>query len=483
METLYALVIGMAVTFYFLRGYLRGLTARRPAAAHPNAPPAKTIACPRCGKPTPEKASFCALCGAPFALWNVQRAPVQKGPAPNAKQGKAQPVINAALCVGCGSCIEVCPEKGTLDLVNGKAILAHPDRCTGHAKCAEACPTSAITLAFGGVRQTLRVPRVNENFETNVKGLYIVGELGGMGLIKTAINEGRLVVDRIHSGQARKGASDQSDVFDVAIVGAGPAGLSASLTAQQHGLRYITLEQGDIASTIRKYPRHKFLMAEPIEMPLYGSLYVADGTKEALLSVWESIVANTGVQVKTNERVESISRTANGAFVLATSKATYLALHVILALGKRGTPRRLNVPGEEMGKVSYRLIDADTYRDQEVLVVGGGDSSIEAAVALSKEGRNRVTLSYRGDNFDRARERNRSMLADCEAKGLVRVMHHSRLIEVYAERVVLDVNGKTQELPNDYVFILIGGESPEDFLRKTGVEIVEKTVSEVPQFT
>jgi thioredoxin reductase len=325
------------------------------------------------------------------------------------------------------------------------------------------------------------VPRVDENFETNISGLHIIGELGGMGLIKTAINEGRLVVDRIRACHSPKETAGRSGIYDVAIIGAGPAGLSASLTAHQHDLRYITLEQGDIASTIRQYPRHKFLMAEPIEMPLYGSLYVADGSKEALLSVWESIVANTGVRVNTNERVESISRTESGVFGITTSKATYLASRVILALGKRGTPRRLDVAGETLAKVSYRLIEADTYRNQDVLVIGGGDSAIEAALALSKDAHNRVTLSHRGDDFSRARERNRTMLTDCESKGLVRVVRRSNLREIYADRVVLDVEGKPQELPNSYVFVLIGGESPEDFLRKTGVEIVEKTVSEVAQ--
>jgi thioredoxin reductase/ferredoxin len=409
----------------------------------------------------------------------VHRSPAQDRPLANTKAGKPQPIISATLCIGCGSCVEVCPEEGTLALVNGKAILADPDRCTGQTKCVEVCPTSAVTMAFGGVRQTLRVPLVNENFETNVKNLYIVGELGGLGLIKTAINEGRLVVDRIRMNQPPNGPVEQRAIYDVAIVGAGPAGLSATLTSHQHGLQYVTFEQGDIASTIRQYPRQKFLMAEPVDMPLYGSLYVADGSKEALLGVWESIVANTGVKVNTNERVESISRAGQGAFVIETSKAVYVAAHVILALGKRGTPRRLNVPGEQQAKVLFKLIEADTYRNLDVLVVGGGDSSIEAALALSKNANNRVTLCHRGDRFDKARERNRTMLADAETRRLVQVIRYANLQEIHSDRVLLNVNGATQELRNDYVFVLIGGESPEDFLIKTGVQIVEKAVSEV----
>jgi putative YpdA family bacillithiol system oxidoreductase len=370
--------------------------------------------------------------------------------------------------------VDSCPETGTLEIVNGKAILAHPERCTGHAKCAEVCPTSAITLSIGGVRQTIRVPKVRENFETNIPGLFVIGELGGMGLIKTAINEGRLVMDHI---KARVSCStDAGDLYDVAIVGAGPAGLSASLTALQHGLKYVTIEQGDIASTIRQYPRHKFLMAEPIHMPLYGSLYVADGTKEALLSVWETILANTGVEVQTNERVQAIQKNADGAFVVNSAKSSYLARTVVLALGKRGTARRLNVPGEDLAKVTYRLIEADSYLGRNVLVVGGGDSAIEAALALSKADRNRVTLSYRGGQFHRVRERNHKLLKEAETRGSVKVLLNSIVTEISAHRVQLESGGSTVTVENDFVLALIGGESPEDFLRKAGVEIVEKTL-------
>src|SRR5581483_5624637 len=262
------------------------------------------------------------------------------------------------------SCADACPETGTLALVNGKAILAHPERCVGNAKCIEVCPTSALSLAFGNALQTLRAPLVKETFETNVAGVYIAGELSGMGLIKTAINEGRMAIDSIKrrleaQGQWAPPTVDQSfsvvsaltagQPYDVVIVGAGPAGLSASLAALQHGLRYLTLEQGEVASTIRNYPRHKFLMAEPVDMPLYGSLYVGDGTKESLLTVWETILANTGVRVQTNESVEAIRR-KGPLLSVATSKGEYETKSVVLALGKRGAPRRLGIPGEELSK-------------------------------------------------------------------------------------------------------------------------------------
>ncbi len=427
-----------------------------------------------------------------MALWNVHHAEVQTGGAEPGEPGQPRPVINATLCIGCGSCVDACPETGTLALAGGKAILAEPARCKGHSKCVEVCPTSAITLAIGNVLQTLRVPLVSENFETSVPGLFIAGELGGMGLIKTAINEGRLAAEQVRRRLEADGiqrepkghhdsvavAAEDPGPYDVAIVGAGPAGLSTSLAAEQYGLRYITLEQGEIAATIRNYPRHKFLMAEPIEMPLYGSLYVADSTKESLLSVWESIIANTGVVIHTNEKVEAIRRdSANNVFQLTTPKGGYRARYVVLALGKRGTPRRLGVPGEELSKVAYRLIEAGDYENKDILVAGGGDSALEAALAVSKAGRNRVTLSYRGESFDRARQRNREMLAEREREGLLRVVRKSNVREILPDCVRLEADGATIELPNDYVFILVGGESPEEFLRKTGVEIVEKVLA------
>ena len=487
METLIAFVIASAVTFYFVRKYVKGLSDPKPQAATSISTAGPTDSCPRCGKGVPRGMSFCGSCGAPLELWKVQRASVSQQKSGDGQQGAPRPVINASLCIACGTCVEVCPEPGTLALVDGKAILANPESCTGHAKCKDVCPTSAITLAFGDVLQTVSVPLVNEHFETNVPGIFIVGELGGMGLIKTAINEGRLVVDYIKRNlEATKppstgsngghALSSNGDVVDLLIVGAGPAGLSASLTAQQYGLSYRTFDQGEVASTIRQYPRHKFLMAEPVSMPLYGNLYIADGTKESLVSVWENIITNTGVQVGTNERAENVTRNGVG-FEVETSKGKYHARHVVLAMGKRGTPRRLDVPGEDLAKVTYRLIEAETYEDKDILVVGGGDSAVEAALALSREARNRVTLSYRKDDFSRARERNQAFLADAQKEGRLTILRSSTVAEVRPDLAILDTKEGQRELPNDFVFVMIGGVSPEGFLRKTGVEIVEKTVT------
>lgn len=496
MDTLFTFLIVLLITFLFVRHYLKALSAPKRAnpAAGPvpgTAAPKPMITCPRCGKSIAADASFCSSCGVPMSLWNVHRAAVQTpGSSARNGSGKPRPVINATLCIGCGSCVDACPETGTLALLSGKAILANPERCVGHARCVEVCPTSALGLAFGDALQTLRAPLVKETFETNVAGIYIAGELSGMGLIKTAINEGRMAIDSIKrrleaDGQWKAPGLDHAhhvvssreagQAYDVVIVGAGPAGLSASLAALQNGLRYLTLEQGEVAATIRNYPRHKFLMAEPVEMPLYGSLYVGDGTKESLVTVWETILANTGVRVQTNEGVESVVR-RGPVLEVATLKGSYQTRNVVLALGKRGTPRRLGVAGEELSKVTYRLIEADSYEDKDILVVGGGDSATEAALALSKASRNRVTLSYRGAAFHRARERNRKMLAEAEQQGRVRIIRESQVSRILPHCVQIATRNGVFELPNHYVFVLIGGESPEAFLQKIGIDIVEKVL-------
>lgn len=488
METLIAALIAVGITLFFVRGYLKQLThsqksrdAQSSGAGAASVPRGRRP-CPRCGKSIEAGVAFCSYCGAAMAMWRLHTATVRAAGGHGGAEGKPKPVINATLCVGCGSCVEVCPEQGTLELIGGKAILAHAERCVGHSKCAEACPTGAITLAVGGILQTLKVPDIRENFETNVPRIFIVGELGGMGLIKTAINEGKLVIEHLRERLEREksGASsrvESSRDVDIAIVGAGPAGLSASLTAQQHGLNYLTFEAGEVASTIRQYPRQKFLMAEPIELPLYGSLYIADGTKEALLAVWETILVNTGVRVRTNEPVKRIA-SEGSRFQIQTSQGEYHAQYVVLAMGKRGTPRKLGVPGEDLAKVSYRLIEAETYKNQNLLVVGGGDSALEAALALVRSGTNQVTLSYRGENFQRARERNLQHLEAAAKEGRVQVRYKSEVVEIRQDAVAFVSGGGRADLPNDYTFILIGGESPEDFLRRTGIEMVEKVFSE-----
>jgi putative YpdA family bacillithiol system oxidoreductase len=319
------------------------------------------------------------------------------------------------------------------------------------------------------------------DFQTNVPGLYIVGELGGRGLIKNAVNEGKIGVENvIHSLTREDGGiapagrpGHQGRPLDLIIVGAGPAGLSAGLEAHRSGLHYLVLEQGTLADTVRKYPRHKILFAEPLKIPLYGDLWVADASKESLLQVWETIVANTGLRMRTGARVENIVR-EDRFFRVQAGESVYLARRIVLAMGRRGTPRRLGVPGEDLAKVFYNIAEMEDFKGRRVLVVGGGDSAVESALGLANQPGTRVALSYRGESFTRLKDRNRLRLEAAVQQKKLALYLESTVREIREDRVALDMKGRTAILPNDDVIVRIGGEAPHAFLKKLGVHIVRK---------
>lgn len=476
METFITFILSSAIIAFFLRNYLKSIADGNSQNTPSPTPTSMTRNCPKCGSPVRKGAAFCDHCGIPMKMWEIKSAAAKTTDAPTGEDAEARihPLINASMCVGCGSCVDACPEDGVLDVIGGKAQVINLPACMGHGSCADVCPTSAIVLVKGDQVRTVEVPQIDEKFETNVRGIYIVGELGGMALIKNAVNEGKLAIDHIY--EEIKGEVKTPGVTDVAIIGAGPAGLSASLTAKQYGLSYITLEQGELASTIRQYPRHKLVMAEPIEIPMYGSLWMNEAEKETLLEVWETIIRNTEVEIRTNERVTNVMR-ENGYFMVRSTKGEYKARRVVLAVGKRGTPRKLGVPGEELSKVVYKLIEAESYVSSYILIVGGGDSALEAAIGLSKQPGNTVYLSYRGSEFRRAKARNVERIQQAIESGAVIPLLNSQVTEITAKEVTLTINGnETKKIPNDYVFVMIGGEPPTAFLQKLGVEIVTKVV-------
>jgi len=379
------------------------------------------------------------------------------------------PVIDPNQCVGCGACVTACPENEVLGVIGGKAELVNPTRCIGHGACKVACPMDAITLVFGSAQRGVDLPVVQPNFETNVPGIYIAGELGGMGLIRNAVEQGRQAMQSV----ATRVNGSRDDVLDVAIIGAGPAGISASLAAKQQGLRFVTLEQDTLGGTVSHFPRGKIVMTSPAELPLVGKMRFRETTKERLIEFWTDVERKTGLTINYNERVEGISRDGE-QFEVRSSRATYRTKSVLLAIGRRGTPRKLDVPGEESAKVVYRLVDPAQYRGNKVLVVGGGDSALEAALSIAGEEGTQVTLSYRGDAFSRAKEKNRNAILAAEKNGTVRVMLQSQIRSIGPTSVEVDTAAATETLANDFVIVCAGGVLPTGFLRDMGVAIETK---------
>jgi len=379
------------------------------------------------------------------------------------------PVINESLCVGAGGCITACPEGDVLGMIRGKAVVVNPSKCIGHGACKAACHMDAISLVFGTERRGVDIPEVDPEFETNVPGMFIAGELGGMGLIRNAITQGRQAMDSIR----KLDGIGKGDRLDVVIVGAGPAGFSASLAAMEHKLRFKTLEQDTFGGTVAHFPRGKVVMTAPVNLPIIGKVKFGETTKEALLEFWHDVVKKTGLEVTFEERIDDIKQ-IDGGFEVITNKGSYKSRAVLLAIGRRGTPRKLGVEGEESNKVVYRLIDPEQYRGQHVLIVGGGDSALEAATSIANEADTNVTLSYRSGAFSRAKPKNRDKIAAAEAAGKVKVMFNSNVVRINEKDVVIEQEGNEVVLENDGVIVLAGGLLPTPFLKKIGIKIETK---------
>ncbi len=382
------------------------------------------------------------------------------------------PVINHNRCIGCGSCVSACPEQSgheVLGIINEKSHLIGPTYCIGHGACKTACPHDAITLVFGTEKRGVDIPDVSPDFETNVPGIFISGELGGMGLIRNAIEQGRQAIESIRK-VAGIGNGSQLDVL---IVGAGPAGFSASLASMKHKLKCVTVEQDSLGGTVYNYPRGKLVMTAPVQLPMVGKVKFRETTKEKLLAFWQKVEKETGVKINYKERVDEISKTEQG-FEVRTNRGTYKTRTILLAIGRRGIPRKLGVPGEDHPKVAYRLIDPEQYRGHNVLIVGGGDSALEAAASIATEPKTNVTISYRSDTFSRAKEKNRHKIKEAEASGRLKVLMSSNVKNITPTHVRIDQEGKLIEIPNDAIIVNAGGILPTGFLEKIGVNVETK---------
>jgi thioredoxin reductase/ferredoxin len=382
------------------------------------------------------------------------------------------PLIDPARCIGCGSCVAACPEQPehhVLGLIAGKVQLVSPADCIGHGACRLACPVGAITLVFGTERRGVDIPLLSPGFETNVPGIFIAGELGGMGLIRNAIEQGVQAMESIR----KLGGIGKGQRLDVLIVGAGPAGIAATLAARQHRLRSRTIEQDTLGGTVAHFPRGKVVMTAPVRLPGIGRVRFTETTKEELLGFWQGVEKKAGLAIAYNERLEVVTPKADG-FVVRTSRGSYETRALLLAIGRRGTPRKLGVAGEELNKVVYRLIDPAQYRGQKVLVVGGGDSALEAAAGVAEEPGTEVTLSYRSPAFNRAKQKNRARVEALSQSRRLRVLMSSNVKLISPDKVRLEQQGRQVEIDNDAVIVCAGGILPTPLLREIGIEVETK---------
>ncbi|MEZ4875727.1 MAG: NAD(P)-binding domain-containing protein [Flavobacteriaceae bacterium] len=381
------------------------------------------------------------------------------------------PYINLNTCIGSAACVAECPEKDILGIVDGKAAVINTSNCVGHGACFHACPVEAISLRIGTETRGVDLPHVNQNFETNMRGIYIAGELGGMGLIKNSVEQGQQAIDSIV--QSKKiGVKDK---IDVAIIGAGPAGISATLACKKHKLSYVTLEQDSLGGTVFTFPRSKIVMTSPMNLPLYGKAKLYDTSKDELLTLWQKVISDHDIKINEHTKVEDIIPQPDGSFKVITKNGNpYFCSNVLIAIGRRGSPRKLNVPGEESQKVAYRLLEPERISGEDIIVVGGGDSAIEASLLLKDQ--NNVTQLVRTDTLTRCKPKNREKILDAKEKGEVTLLFETNLVSITDHTCTYksDKDQAPREVPNNRVFIFAGGELPTHFLEKAGIQITKR---------
>lgn len=378
------------------------------------------------------------------------------------------PYIDLDTCIKSGACVIACPEQDIIGVRNGRATLVNASKCVGHGACFHACPVEAISLRIGTEKRGVDLPHVNQNFETNVQGIFIAGELGGMGLIKNSVEQGKQAADEISK------TLDQSHnaSYDLVIIGAGPAGIAASVQSKLNGLNAIILEQDSLGGTVFNFPRAKVVMTNPMDFPGHGRVKLFETSKTELLGLWQEVIQKHKINIKEQSKVESIFRKNSNFLVVTSDGNEYETNKVLLAIGRRGTPRKLGVPGEEMEKVAYRLLEPELITGKNIVVVGGGDSAIESALLLSDT--NNVTLSYRSEKFSRLKPKNEVNIQNAIHEGILKMAFNSQVLRIEKDFVVINSPEGEIQLPNDLVYIFAGGELPTQFLQKAGIEIQKR---------
>jgi len=380
------------------------------------------------------------------------------------------PVIDPNRCIKSGACVTACPEHDIIGIRNGRATVINTSQCIGHGACFKACPVEAISLWIGTEKRGIDLPNVDPNFQTNIQGLYIAGEIGGMGLIRNAVTQGREATENIVKSLNKSAIAE----YDLLVVGGGPAGISATLAAKKAGLKVITLEQDTLGGTVATFPRSKIIMTHPMDLPLYGKVKLFETNKMELLNLWNDVISKNDLTIKENSKVESIVKTDNVFTVETVTGEKYTAKSVLLAIGRRGTPRKLNVPGEMTEKVAYRLLEPEEISGKKIVIVGGGDSAVEAALGLCEQ--NSVTLSYRGENFTRLKKRNAELIHQAKDNAKITIKFNTNLTSIDTDSVSYTENSAKEiiTIENDLVYIFAGGELPTQFLKKIGINITTK---------
>jgi thioredoxin reductase len=387
----------------------------------------------------------------------------------------SHPVVDLSRCLGCGTCVAACPEDGVLELVHGQALVVNGARCVGHAVCERECPVGAITVTVANLAERRDVPVVTAELESlSAPGLFLAGEITAHALIKTAIEQGTAVAREV--AQRLETSPAAGDEFGLCIVGAGPAGLAAALEAKRLGLASLVIEQeAEAGGTVAKYPRRKLVLTQPVELPLHGLLGGGRTTftKEELVELWHAIAHEQELPIQSGVAYLGCERLPSGGHLVHTSAGDVRCRFLCLAIGRRGTPRKLGVRGEELPKVAYSLLDARSYQGRRVLVVGGGDSAVETALGLAEQPGNQVLLSYRREGFFRVRERNFARLDSAQSEGRLQVLLQSEVRAIHPTAVELEVveNGARRgvRVANDEVFVMAGGTAPLELLEGSHV--------------